>query len=81
MRKSLAAKLWKLSKDYGKTVEEGTLIDLALSVTYLSEMFGIPRETISRALKILVKEGLIIQRNKRIIVVDKENLSKYFKGL
>lgn len=81
IEKKLAAKLWKLSKDYGKTVEEGTLIDLALSVTYLSEMFGIPRETISRALKILVKEGLIIQRNKRIIVVDKEKLSKYFKGL
>lgn len=81
IEKKLAAKLWKLSKDYGKEVEEGTLIDLALSVTYLAEMFGIPRETISRALKILVKEDLIIQKNKQIIVRDKDALSMYFKGL
>lgn len=81
IEKKVAAKLWKLSKDYGREIEEGTLIDLTLSVTYLSEMFGTPRETISRALKILVNEGLILQKNKKIIVIDKDNLSKYFKGL
>lgn len=81
VEKKLAAKLWKLSKDYGREVEEGTLIDLALSVTYLAEMFGMPRETISRALKILVNEELIVQKNKQIIVIDKDALSMYFKGI
>lgn len=81
VEKKVAAKLWKLSKDYGKEVEDGILIDLVLSVTYLAEMFGIPRETISRALKILSKEGLIIQKNKKIIITDKDRLSKYFKGI
>ena len=81
IKKKVAAKLWKFSNDYGVKVEEGTLIDLSMSVTYLSEMFGIPRETISRALKILSEKNLIIQKNKKIIVVDKDILAMYFKGL
>ena len=81
IKKKVAAKLWKFSNDYGVEVEEGTLIDLAMSVTYLSEMFGIPRETISRVLKILAEKNLIIQKNKKIIVVDKDVLAMYFKGL
>ncbi|MGL4991409.1 MAG: Crp/Fnr family transcriptional regulator [Sarcina sp.] len=81
IKKKLAAKLWKLSNDYGIKTNEGNLIDLVLSVTYLAEMFGTPRETISRALKILSEENLIIQKNKKIIVIDKDKLSKYFKGI
>jgi hypothetical protein len=44
-------------------------------------MFGAPRETISRALKFLSKENLIINDNKKIIIRDKDRLSKFFKGL
>ena len=44
-------------------------------------MFGMPRETISRALKILEKEGLIRKDKKIIIVKDKDKLSNYFKSL
>lgn len=80
VKKKLAAKLWKFSNDYGIKVTEGILIDLTMSVTYLSEMFGIPRETISRALKFLMESNLIIQKNKQIIVVDKDKLASYFKG-
>ena len=53
VEKRVAAKLWKLSKDYGIEVEDGTVIDMNISITYLADMFGAPRETISRALKIL----------------------------
>lgn len=42
-------------------------------------MFGAPRETISRSLKILKNEGLIINKNKKIIVLDREKLVKFFK--
>ncbi len=59
VEKRVAAKLWKLSKDYGIEIEEGTLIDLNITVTYLADMFGAPRETISRSLKILKNAGLI----------------------
>ena len=79
VEKRVAAKLWKLSRDYGIEIEEGTLIDLNITITYLADMFGAPRETISRALKILNNEGLIINKNKKIIVPDRDKLVKFFK--
>ena len=33
VEKRVAAKLWKLSRDYGREVEEGTLIDLSITIT------------------------------------------------
>ena len=79
VEKRVAAKLWKLSRDYGIEIEEGTLIDLNITITYLADMFGAPRETISRALKILNNEGLINNKNKKIIVPDRDRLVKFFK--
>ena len=81
VEKRVAAKLWKLCKDYGRDVEEGTLIDLNISITYLADMFGAPRETISRALKILQEKNLIIYQKKRIVVKDKEEMANFFKGI
>lgn len=81
IEKRLAAKLWKLSKDYGVECGTETLINLKISITYLSDMFGMPRETISRAIKILEKEGLIRRENKKVIIINRDNLSNYFKGL
>lgn len=81
VEKRVAAKLWKLSKDYGVNVENGTLIDLNVSITYLADMFGAPRETISRALKLLQEKGLIIFEKKKIIIKDRDKLSKFFKGI
>lgn len=81
VEKRVAAKLWKLSKDYGIKTDDGTLINLSISVTYLAEMFGTPRETISRALKVLQKEELIVYKNKKILIKDRDKLSKFFKGL
>lgn len=81
VEKRVAAKLWKLSRDYGREVEEGTLIDLSITITYLADMFGAPRETISRALKILNNKGLIINKNKKIIIPDREKLIRFFKDI
>lgn len=81
VEKRVAAKLWKLSKDYGVQLEDGVLIDLNISVTYLADMFGTHRETISRALKILQNEGLIVWKSKKIVITNKEKLSNFFKGI
>ncbi|WP_066892101.1 Crp/Fnr family transcriptional regulator [Clostridium nigeriense] len=80
VEKRVAAKLWKLSKDYGIKIENGTLIDLNVSITYLADMFGTPRETISRALKILQENDLIIMEKKKIVVRDRDKLSQFFRG-
>ena len=79
IEKKLAAKLWKLSKDYGVETKNGTLIDINITVTYLAEMFGMPRETLSRALKILVENKLVINDKRKIIIPDREVLAKFFK--
>lgn len=81
IEKKVAAKLWKLGKDYGVKVEEGTLIDINITITYLADMFGSQRETISRALKYLEEVDLIRVKDKKILIVNKEKLLNYFKGL
>lgn len=81
VEKRVAAKLWKLSRDYGIEIEEGILIDLNITITYLADMFGAPRETISRALKNLQDKGLIIINKKQFIVTDPNKLSEFFKGI
>ncbi|SNS05257.1 cAMP-binding domain of CRP or a regulatory subunit of cAMP-dependent protein kinases [Anaerovirgula multivorans] len=79
--KKLAAKLWKLSKDYGVEIEEGILINLDISITYLADMLGSTRETVSKCLKSLNRQGLIEYKNKKIVVKDREQLSVYFRGV
>lgn len=80
MEKRLAAKLWKLSKDYGIKTENGVIINMNISVTYLADLLGSKRETISRAIKILIKENLIIYEDKKIKVINQEKLSEFFKA-
>ncbi len=81
VEKRVAAKLWKLAKDYGEYGKNGEVIKLNITVTYLSEMLGSSRETISRALKELKNKELIYYEGKKIIIKDRDKLSKFFKGM
>lgn len=80
IEKKLAAKLWKLSKDYGIKCDHGVMINMNISVTYLADLLGSKRETISRALKILLSENLIEYDNKKIKIIDQEKLAQFFKS-
>jgi len=75
--KKLAAKLWKLSKDYGVYEEDWIRIDLKMSVTNLSYLMGSTRETISRALKTLIDLGIVKWENKQLLVKEQEILDYY----
>ncbi len=77
--KKLAAKLWKLSKDYGVVDDEWIRIDLKITVTSLSHLMGSPRETISRALKTLIELGVVKWKGKQLMVREKEILD-YYRG-
>ncbi|MBE5955670.1 MAG: Crp/Fnr family transcriptional regulator [Lachnospiraceae bacterium] len=79
LEKKLAAKLWKLARDFGKDTEEGREIDLNLSVTFLADMLGVSRETTSRMFSILAGLGLVKQNKKRIIILDEKRLSDYYR--
>lgn len=78
--KKLAAKLYKLSKDYGLPIQEGILIDLNLTITYLAEMLGSKRETVSRQAKKLVQLDLLIIRKNQFIIPNQQKLSEFFKA-
>ncbi|WP_026892486.1 Crp/Fnr family transcriptional regulator [Lacrimispora aerotolerans] len=78
--KRVAAKLWRLSKDYGVSASDGTLINMELSVTYLADMLGSRRETVSRHLKHLNEQGLIRSQNGKIVIPDRDALSVFFKS-
>lgn len=80
IEKKLAAKLWKLGKDYGIPCERGTQINFPITVTSLADFLGSYRETVSRALKLLIQKELIIYENKQIIIPNSDALSKFFKA-
>lgn len=79
MERKLAAKLWKLSRDFGKESPEGIEIDIRLTITFLADMLGAPRETTSRLCKTLTEFGLIRMEKKRIYIVNPEKLSHFYK--
>ena len=78
--KRVAAKLWKLSKDFGVAGPGGTTITLNLSITYLADLLGLKRETVSRQLKGLFQQGLICIANGRITILDCDKLGEFFKA-
>lgn len=79
LERKLAAKLWKLARDFGIQTEEGIEIDVNMSVTFLADMLGVPRETTSRACSVLIDNGLIKMNKKRIIIADSEKMSLFYK--
>lgn len=78
MERKLASKLWKLQRDFGIPVETGVEIDMDLPITFLADMMGAPRETVSKTCKILVEKGFVEMNKKRITVIDPERLSEFY---
>ena len=89
--KKVASKLWKLSKDYGIMceIEEGYCrsckkldcwigLEFKISITYLADMLGSNRETISRELKKLEGQGYIKWVDKRIFV-KRDELRQFYR--
>ncbi len=80
LERKLASKLWKLARDFGIPTEQGILIDIDLSITFLADLLGAPRETTSRVCKKLTDNGLIIINKKKIYVPDRENIVFFYKN-
>lgn len=79
LERKLAAKLCKLARDFGVDKPEGREIDMNLSITFLADMLGTPRETTSRSCSILSENGLIQINKKRILIPDPERLSHFYR--
>lgn len=79
LERKLAAKLWKLARDFGVPVPEGIEIDIHLPITLLADMLGAPRETTSRICGMLAEAGLITIHKKRIIVTAPDRMAHFYK--
>jgi CRP-like cAMP-binding protein len=79
LERKLAAKLWKLARDFGKKTPKGITIEINMSITFLADLLGAPRETVSRLCKSLVNRGLIQIDRKKITVVDSKGLAEFYK--
>ncbi|MDO4976946.1 MAG: molybdopterin-guanine dinucleotide biosynthesis protein B [Eubacteriales bacterium] len=79
MERKLAAKLWKLARDFGEEKENGVEINFNLSITFLSDMLGCPRETTSRICRVFQDQGLITINRKRITILDPDRLAALYK--
>lgn len=80
MDKKLAAKLYRMGKEFGIEEDGWTLINANLTITYIADMLGCKRETLSRAMKILQDENLVKMQNKKVYI-KKDELSIYFKRI
>lgn len=79
LERKLAAKLWKLSRDFGVETPEGIEIDINMSITFLADMLGAPRETTSRICNTLTEYGLMRTCKKRITITNPEAMSHFYK--
>ena len=77
LERRLASKLWKLARDFGRQTDKGMLIDMDLSITFLADLLGVPRETTSRVCKRLANQGLIFMEKKKIYIPDMERMAVF----
>ncbi len=70
LEKRLAAKVWKLARDYGEDLSEGRTISFEITVTFLANMLGAKRETISRIISSWRKEGIVNHENGIITILN-----------
>lgn len=73
-RKRLADLILWLAEEYGSPCSEGTEIAIELSRMDISGMVGHTSETTIRLLSAFRKEGLISNKGKRIVILDRERL-------
>lgn len=80
LERRLASKLWKLARDFGLPDSRGVLIDMDLSITFLADLLGAPRETTSRICKKLTDQGLIIIEKKKIYIPDMDKIAVFHRA-
>ncbi|MGO5054025.1 Crp/Fnr family transcriptional regulator [Lachnospiraceae bacterium LCP25S3_G4] len=84
LERQIASKLWKLAKDYGILKEKaygdesGIEIGFDMTISFLADMVGSKRETVSRVIKKLTDQGVIQYRRNRFEITGMEKLKSIF---
>ncbi|WP_180272752.1 Crp/Fnr family transcriptional regulator [Konateibacter massiliensis] len=80
LERQVAAKLWRLAKDFGVSEKDEVQINFDLSITFLADMIGSKRESVSRAVKCLSEKGIIRAERNRFYICDMEQLIAVVKS-
>lgn len=81
VERKLAAKLLKLSADFGREREGVLELSFPLSIQQMADYIGVSRETVSRACKHLAEMGLIRYEEKRFLIPDRARLEAFRKEI
>ncbi len=78
-RERVCAVLLALADRFGRTAEQGTLIDLQLTNEDLAAISGLSRQFVNATLGDLRKRGLLRAQRRSIVLVDSEALARLMR--
>lgn len=76
LERQIMSKIWKLGRDYGVEKEDHTEIGFDMTISFFADMLGSKRETVSRIIKTLSKQGLLSFEKNRFVINDMKKLEK-----
>lgn len=76
LERQVASKIWKMARDFGEQTQEGVLISFEMPVTFLADMVGSKRESVSRAVRKLKEKGVLKIKKNRFLVPDMDRLQE-----
>ncbi|RCW50506.1 MULTISPECIES: Crp/Fnr family transcriptional regulator [unclassified Halanaerobium] len=77
----LASLLARLSDDFGREVDQGTVIDLVLTHQELANLIGSSRVTVTKLINRFIDDGIIKIVKRKIIITDHEKLGDKLQTL
>jgi CRP/FNR family transcriptional regulator len=72
----LASLLSRLAEDFGREIEEGTVIDLVLTHQEIANLIGSSRVTVTKLMNKFIDDGMITIKKRKIIIKDFESLGE-----
>ncbi|SFL08129.1 Crp/Fnr family transcriptional regulator [Halanaerobium salsuginis] len=72
----LASLLSRLAEDFGRKIEDGTVIDLVLTHQEIANLIGSSRVTVTKLINRFIDEGLMTIKKRKIIILDFESLGE-----
>ena len=77
--RQIAARLYKLGRDHGIPSDDGKGLTVAfpLSITFLAELVGSRRETVSRVIRDMARQGLVRADRKGFWIAGLDRIQRY----
>ena len=73
----LASKIWKLGRDFGSPTENGIEIKFDITISFLADMLGTKRETVSRQFQKLSSLGIVSFNRRKLCITDLQALEEF----